>query len=130
MSNMDDKTVDITERLYSRAGCTGSKAEGVILLDAHAEIIRLRNQIGECIHGSQDCEITDEGCRLCIAGNDLEIAAVPVADEVRILNAMGQYGGGFVKKLAACWINADLPNQARLRMQFRHIFADYRKFLT
>jgi hypothetical protein len=42
-----------------------------------------------------------------------------------VLDAMIQYGGGFVRHLAEAWIRADKDNDRRLREAFPHYWQQY-----
>lgn len=47
--------------------------------------------------------------------------------EVRILEVMETYGGGFVKALAAAWKRADSGNHWKLRHAFANYWEQYEK---
>lgn len=45
--------------------------------------------------------------------------------ELKTYDNMRQYGGGFVKALAECWLRADPTNKATLDTAFSHYFDEY-----
>lgn len=46
-------------------------------------------------------------------------------DRIDVLNAMWQYGGGFVRALSEAWRLADHENDAKLRAAFGHYWDQY-----
>lgn len=50
---------------------------------------------------------------------------VPAPSDLRVLDAMEQYGGSFVKALAAVWRMADIENQQRLHATFYEYWNKY-----
>lgn len=60
---------DITFHLENvvNAGELG-RIETDILYEALNKLYSYRNDTFKCIHGNTDCDITDEGCGLCMGG--------------------------------------------------------------
>jgi hypothetical protein len=49
-------------------------------------------------------------------------------EDCDVLDAMVNYGGGFVRELARAWRLADGQNNARLKEAFPHYWEQYREF--
>lgn len=47
-------------------------------------------------------------------------------DDLKALEAMKRYGGGFASRLAEAWMHADMQNSAKLREAFGDLLDNYR----